>query len=246
MDIEVRGLGKQFLRKTESFWAIRNLDLVIPERQFVCVVGPTGCGKTTLLRLLAGLERPTKGEITVGDVEPEQARDLGHFSFVFQNPTLLPWRTVLSNVELPAEIRSGQFDCPMKLLRLVGLKEFAHFYPAELSGGMKQRVALARALSYRPAVLLMDEPFGALDELTRQRLNEELLEIVRARQVTVIFVTHSIEEAVFLGNAVVVLTAAPARLKQEFPIHFSAQRSLNLRSTRAFQDKVREIREHLS
>lgn len=192
---------------------INDISLQVKEGEFVSVVGPSGCGKTTLLKILGGLLSPTHSEISVKDNSIEVALKNRNFGFVFQNPVLLPWRNVLQNITLPTEIigNSMSFMEPKKLLELVGLENFSNYYPSALSGGMQQRVAIARALIFNPDILLMDEPFGALDEFMRERLNLELLNIWQETHKTIVFVTHSISEAVFLSNRVIVLSKCPAK-----------------------------------
>ncbi len=197
--------------------AFDDVSLKAPRGQFVVLIGPSGCGKSTLLRTIGDLLAVSRGRVTVLGAPPGEARIKRRISFVFQDATLLPWRTVLDNVRLPLEIgnwsgvgRTGR--SPADLIELVGLKGREGAYPHELSGGQRQRVSIARALVTNPDVLLMDEPFGALDEITRDRLNDELLKIWRETRTTVVFVTHSLSEAAFLGQAVVVMAANPGRL----------------------------------
>ena len=192
-----------------SVLALRAVDLSVAEGEFVAIVGPSGCGKSTLLRVACNLVPPTRGTVTIGGRSPAQARAEHKVGVVFQSPTLLPWRTALANTRLGLELvrRTEGTRTPEEMLNLVGLSEFASAIPMELSGGMKQRVAIARALTLNPEVLLMDEPFGALDEFTRAALGQELLRIWQATGCTIVFVTHSIEEAVTLADRVVVMSA---------------------------------------
>jgi NitT/TauT family transport system ATP-binding protein len=214
--IRVEGVGMTFSTPAGPVQALAGASLTIAPREFVSLLGPSGCGKSTLLRLVADILEPTEGRIEVGGEPPGVARRRRVFGFVFQDATLLPWRSALQNVLLPLEIggdaRRGRAEA-LDLLGLVGLRGFEEAYPWQLSGGMRQRVAIARALVTRPQVLLMDEPFGALDEITRENMNQELLRIWQATGTTILFVTHSSPEAVFLSDRVVVLTRSPGRIK---------------------------------
>ena len=195
-----------------------NIDLTIPRGSFLTLLGPSGCGKSTLLRVMADLVAPTSGRISVLGGAPQAARESRQIGFVFQDPALLAWRTVMENVSLPLEVGGGKAlpgaRSPQELLSLVGLTGWEKAYPHELSGGMRQRVAIARALVSGPRLLLMDEPFGALDEITRDRLNEELLQLWETTGTTIVFVTHSIYEAAFLGQSVLLLAARPGRVRE--------------------------------
>jgi NitT/TauT family transport system ATP-binding protein len=198
---------------------LSDVDLRVERGDFLTILGPSGCGKSTLLRVVADLLPPLSGAISVLGHPPARARSRREVAFVFQDPTLLPWRTVRENVELPLQVGRGSVTRPVEttadaLLALVGLAEFADRYPDQLSGGQRQRVAIARALLCNPNILLMDEPFGALDEITRDRLNDELLAIWRRTGTTILFVTHSIMEAVYLGQRVLVLAARPGRVQE--------------------------------
>ena len=216
------GLNKHF---PSGVQALRDLNLEIGRGQFVSIVGPSGCGKSTFLRLVAGLDAPTSGELRVDGHDP-----LG-LAFVFQDATLLPWRSVAHNITLPLELRrEAAAERVAQTLELVGLTDFAAAYPAQLSGGMRMRVSIARALVTRPQILLLDEPFGALDEITRQRLNEELLRLWQEDHWTGLFVTHNVSEAVFLSQRVLVLSARPGHLLADIPIPFPYPRSAYLRS----------------
>ena len=220
------GLNKYF---PSGVQALRDLDLEISRGQFVSIVGPSGCGKSTFLRLVAGLDAPTSGELRVEGHDP-----LG-LAFVFQDATLLPWRSVAHNITLPLELRREDADERVaQTLELVGLTDFAAAYPAQLSGGMRMRVSIARALVTRPQILLLDEPFGALDEITRQRLNEELLRLWQEDHWTSLFVTHNVSEAVFLSQRVLVMSARPGRILADIPIPFPYPRSAYLRSAPEF------------
>ncbi len=195
---------------------LRNFDLTVPEGEFLTIIGPSGCGKSTFLRAVADLLEPLQGSLAVLGGSPSDARQRRDVSFVFQDSTLLPWRTVLQNVTLPQDVGNArpQPDSPsaLELLELMGLMGLENRFPAQLSGGQRQRVAIARALISSPRILLMDEPFGALDEITRDRLNDELLRIWRDTGATILFVTHSIMEAAYLGQRVMVLAANPGRI----------------------------------
>lgn len=230
--------------------ALRNIDLTIPTGQFLAVVGPSGCGKSTLLRLVSGLLEPTNGTISVYGKTPEQARRDVEFGFVFQDPVLFPWLRALGNVLLPGRILGSRSpthgphteQLARRLLMDVGLGGFEGHYPAQMSGGMQSRVALARALTYRASTLLMDEPFGALDEFTRDRLNLQLLDVWEKARATVIFVTHSIQEAIFLADRVTVLSSRPGRIVRVARIPFPRPRPLDLRFEPEFGSLARELR----
>lgn len=235
-----------------AFTAIDDLSLDIEEGAFYTLLGPSGCGKSTLLRLVSDLVPAASGEVSIFGKSTEAARLAREFAFVFQDASLLPWRTVLQNVELPLEMGRKNArgipisdKSPMELLELVGLKGREHALPHELSGGMRQRVAIARALVCKPKLLLMDEPFGALDEMTRDRLNLQLLDIWAETGVTVLFVTHSIPEAVFLGQKVLMLRANPGRLKEIVDIDLPYPRQINLRDQPEFTRHTAYLRELL-
>ncbi len=221
--------------------ALKDVSLDVLEGEFLTLLGPSGCGKSTFLRVVADLVPPSGGSLSVLGVTPQNARLRRDIGFVFQDPALLPWRTAIENVELPLEVARDKTQgnkapraTPRELLELVGLKGFEAAYPHELSGGMRQRVSIARALVSDPRVLLMDEPFGALDEITRDRLNEELLRVWRELGMTVLFVTHSIYEAAFLGQRVLMLAANPGRVREVVSIDLPDQRTLALRETPEF------------
>ena len=235
-----------------SFIAIDRLDLEIEEGAFYTILGPSGCGKSTLLRLVSDLIPPAGGEVSVLGKTTEAARLAREFAFVFQDAALLPWRSALKNVELPLEIgRKSGLDIPVgprsprELLELVGLKGRENALPHELSGGMRQRVAIARALVCQPKLPLMDEPFGALDEMTRDRLNLQILDIWRETGTTILFVTHSISEAVFLGQKVIMLAAHPGRLREIVKVDLPGQRTLKQRDTPEFNQYCSYLRELL-
>jgi NitT/TauT family transport system ATP-binding protein len=223
--------------------ALDNVSLTVDRGEFVSLLGPSGCGKSTLLRLVSGLTPPTKGVITVDGLEPANAREL--MSFIFQDATLLPWRTVEQNVGLGLELegvaRPAREKSVSAMLSLVGLENLAQRYPRQLSGGMKMRVSIARALVSRPRILLLDEPFAALDEMSRDRLNEELLRLYAEHHWTVLFVTHSVAEAVFLSSRIVVLAPHPGRLAHVVPIDLPWPRTADTRLSDAFDEQVTQV-----
>jgi NitT/TauT family transport system ATP-binding protein len=229
--------------------ALSGVDLDIAEGDFVSFIGPSGCGKTTLLRVIADLERPTSGTILVNGVSPETARLQRHYGYVFQAPALYPWRTIERNVALPLEIMGvGAADRAKRVkdyLALVNLTGFERKYPWQLSGGMQQRASIARALSFEPALLLMDEPFGALDEIVRDHLNEQLLRLWDQTKKTVVFVTHSIPEAVFLSSKIVVMSPRPGRIIDVIDCNFSRDRTLEVRETPEFLKIAQRVRSGL-
>lgn len=243
--IELTGVSKTFTTTSgELVHALDNTNLAIKHGEFITVVGASGCGKTTLLRLIAGLERCTSGTITVNGAP--QVGPSEQVGIVFQDPTLLPWRTVMQNVLLPVEVLkldARKYGGRAKaLLETVGLKDFENKYPHELSGGMRQRVAIARALVHDPAMLLMDEPFGALDALTRDQMNLELLDIWSATQKTVLLITHSITESIFLADRVIVMSPRPGRVVEEIAIELPRPRTLEMINNEEFGKHVRRIR----
>src|ERR1700686_450557 len=235
-----------------SGMVLRGLDLKIQKGEFVPLIGPSGCGKSTVLKLIAGLTSPTQGTITVDGMAPKDARET--VSFIFQDATLLPWRPVAQNVGLGLELdglnKAQRQEKTAALLRLVGLEKVAKFYPRELSGGMKMRVSIARALATSPKLLLMDEPFAALDEMSRDRLNEELLRLRAEQKWTAVFVTHSAAEAVFLSTRIVILAPNPGRIHAVLPVDLPLERTAALRTTPEFDDLVakgsRALREALT
>ncbi len=246
--LAVRRLSKRYGAGAEPILALRDIDFTVADGEFLSIVGPSGCGKTTLLKILAGLLPASDGEAVLnGTPIAGPRRDIG---VVFQSPVLFPWRNVLNNVLLPADVqRLGR--APMEkrayeLLKLVGLDGFERRYPWELSGGMQQRVALVRALIHDPAFLLMDEPFGALDAMTREQMNVELQRIWLERKKTVIFITHSTAEAVFLGDRVMVMTPRPGRIGDIFEVDLPRPRTLDVMNTEAFGGYVRRIRNVLN
>ena len=228
--------------------ALQAIDLDIEAGQFVSLIGPSGCGKSTLLRLIADLIEPTAGSVTVNGKSAHQARLDQDYGMAFQSAGLFEWRSVAGNIELPLELRGWdkrkRRDRSRELLELVRLGEFANHRPWELSGGMQQRVAIARALAVHPAILLMDEPFGALDEMTREHMQDELVRISAEMGTTVVFVTHSIPEAVFLSHRVVVMSARPGRLTHMIDVPLGA-RTVDTREDAAFFGCITEVREAL-
>lgn len=229
--------------------ALHNIDLSIGQNEFVSLIGPSGCGKSTVLRVIGDLIAPTAGQVTVNGKSAAQARLDRDYGMVFQAATLYDWRTVAKNVQLPLELmkypKEQKEARTRKMLELVELSDFAGHYPWQLSGGMQQRVAIARALAFEPSILLMDEPFGALDEMTRERLNLELLDIWRKTQTTVVFVTHSITEAVFLSTRVVVMSARPGRIIDDIAIDLPQPRGVETRENVRFFELETQVREAL-
>ena len=233
-----------FRTQQGKLWALAGVSFRVAPGEFLCIVGPSGCGKTTLLRILGGLAKPTGGSVYLeGEPLTAPRRRIG---FVFQKAALLPWRTVLENVTLPLEIQGVEAAEARRraeeLLELVRLRGFEGAYPHELSGGMEQRVAIARALIHDPAILLLDEPFGALDALTRERMNLELLRIWRAKRKTVVMVTHSIQEAIFLADRVLVMSPRPGRIEASFPIPLPRPRRLEMLYDDEFGALSRQVR----
>jgi NitT/TauT family transport system ATP-binding protein len=247
--IALEGVSKTYPTRVGPTAALEDVSLAVERGEFVSLIGPSGCGKSTLLRIVGDLVEPTAGRVTVNGKPPRQARLDRDYGIVFQAPVLYDWRTVLANVRLPLEVlgaaRAEREARVRALLRLVGLDAFRHHYPAQLSGGMQQRVAIARALVTHPSILLMDEPFGALDEMTRERLNLELLSVCQETGATVLFVTHSIAEAVFLSNRVVVLSPRPGRIATIVDVDLPRPRSEKTRALPRFFELVTRVREHL-
>src|SRR5262252_10677714 len=244
----VKDLRKEYATPRGTVVALDGIDFTIAEGEFVAIVGPSGCGKSTLLKILAGLLPATHGEVKLrGEEITGPRRDIG---VVFQSPVLFPWRTVLDNVLLPADVqklgRQASQARALELLAMVGLQGFEHRYPWELSGGMQQRVAISRGLIHNPAMLLMDEPFGALDAMTREGLNLELQRIWLERRKTVLFITHSIAEAVFLADRVLIMTPRPGRITEHIPVGIPRPRALDVLSVPEFGGIVQRIRAHFS
>jgi NitT/TauT family transport system ATP-binding protein len=247
--VEARGLGKTFGSGVEATEALRGIDLDIASGDFVSLIGPSGCGKSTLLRLIGDLVSPTVGSLTVNGKDPGRARLDRDYGIVFQSATLLDWRTVQKNVELPLEIMDFSSeelpDRAREMLELVQLGGFAEHYPWQLSGGMQQRVAIARALAFRPSLLLMDEPFGALDEMTRELMQQEVLRLWEETDTSVVFVTHSIPEAVFLSTRVVVMSPRPGRISREIAVDLARRRDDDTRESARYFELITEVREAL-
>jgi NitT/TauT family transport system ATP-binding protein len=250
--VEIAGVSKVFQGRGQEAGrveALLDIDLSIMAGEFVSLIGPSGCGKSTLLRLIGDLTSPTSGAITVNGKPASRARQDRDYGMVFQAPILFDWRTVQGNVELPLEIigapKGQRTERALEHLRLVELSDFAGHYPWQLSGGMQQRVAIARALAVDPAILLMDEPFGALDEMTRERMNLELLKIWDRTDTTIVFVTHSIAEAVFLSTRVVVMSPRPGRISSIIDIDLPRIRNVETRELEHYFHLVTAVREAL-
>jgi NitT/TauT family transport system ATP-binding protein len=245
--IEAKGLGLTFQTADGPVYALSDVNLKVEDGDFVSFIGPSGCGKTTLLRVIADLEQATSGTISVNGMSPEQARLARAYGYVFQAPGLFPWRTVERNVALPLEIM-GMGDAASRVkrnLELVNLGGFEKKFPWQLSGGMQQRVSIARALAFDPKLLLMDEPFGALDEIVRDKLNQQLLELWDQTKKTVVFVTHSIPEAVFLSSKIVVMSPRPGRIIDVIETKLPRNRTLDIRESEAFLKIAQRVREGL-
>jgi len=248
--VAIRGVSKTYNERGDNrVKALDDINLSISSGEFVSLLGPSGCGKSTLLRVIGDLTPPSAGSVQVNGKSAHQARLDRDYGMVFQQATLYDWRSVGKNVQLPLEVmaypKAKQELRTRDMLRLVQLEEFSRHYPWQLSGGMQQRVAIARALAFEPAILLMDEPFGALDEMTRERMQMELLRIWSQTQTTVVFVTHSIPEAVFLSNRVVVMSARPGRIAGMINIDLPRPRAFETREDPRFFAKVTEVREVL-
>jgi NitT/TauT family transport system ATP-binding protein len=245
--VSISGVTKTFPRGNVT--ALENIDLQIQAGEFISLIGPSGCGKSTLLRVIGDLVEPSAGTVTVNGKPARQARADHDYGIVFQDAVLFDWRTVSKNIGLPLELlgwdRAKRKERVDRMLTLVELAGFADHHPWQLSGGMQQRVSIARALAFEPALLLMDEPFGALDEMTRERLNLELLSIWQQLRSTVVFVTHSISEAVFLSTKVVVMSPRPGRIAGIVPIDLAYPRSVETREEPRFFELVTEVRELL-
>jgi len=247
--IELEGVGKTFESRAGATEALRAVSLDVEAGEFVSIIGPSACGKSSLLRVVSDLVEPSAGTVRVKGKSARQARLDRDYGIVFQTPVLYEWRTVLENVQLPLELagrpRAEREQRPRALLRLVGLQEFAGHYPWQLSGGMQQRVSIARALALNPSILLMDEPFGALDEMTRERLNQELLQVCAETAATVLFVTHSIAEAVFLSSRIVVMSPRPGRIDRIVTVDRPRPRAEKTRALARFFEVVTEVRQSL-
>jgi NitT/TauT family transport system ATP-binding protein len=248
--VRLANVGKTFSRGGEVLTtALEGIDLEIARGEFVSLIGPSGCGKSTLLRIIGDLIEPSSGEVAVNGKTARAARLDRDYGMVFQAPVLFDWRTVEDNVKLPLEIlgRDASFRTQRarEMLELVELGDFLGHHPYQLSGGMQQRVAIARALAFEPSILLMDEPFGALDEMTRERMNSEVLRIWERTGTTIVFVTHSIPEAVFLSSRVVVMSARPGRITKVVDIELARPRTDDTREGRRYFELVTEVREAL-
>jgi NitT/TauT family transport system ATP-binding protein len=248
--VQLQGVDKVFGGGDQpATTAVEGIDLAIRAGEFVSLIGPSGCGKSTLLRIIGDLTAPTRGTVVVNGKPADRARRDRDYGMVFQAPVLFEWRTVEDNVKLPLEIQGAgsakRTARAREMLDLVELGDFLGHYPYQLSGGMQQRVAIARALAFEPAILLMDEPFGALDEMTRERMNSEVLRIWERTGTTVVFVTHSIPEAVFLSSRVVVMSARPGRITKVIDVDLPRPRNEDTRETRRYFELVTEVREAL-
>ncbi len=239
-EIEIAGVTKQY---GNAQTVLESIDLIVAKQEFLGIIGPSGCGKSTILKLIAGLAIPNSGTIRVDGMTPQNARET--ISFVFQDATLLPWRTVKENIGLGLELeripKNRRENEIAALLELVGLKNVARAYPRELSGGMKMRVSIARALATNPRLMLLDEPFAALDEMSRDHLNEEILRLRAEQNWTAVFVTHSVSEAVFLSDRIVVLAPNPGRIHAEFRVELPAPRTSAIRNSREFDAIVARV-----
>jgi NitT/TauT family transport system ATP-binding protein len=247
--VEIAGVGKVFEGASGRTVALEGIDLSVAPGEFVSLIGPSGCGKSTLLRLIGDLIAPTSGSITVNGKPARQARLDREYGIVFQAPVLFDWRTVQANVALPLEVKGmsrGERDDRVRAtLELVELSDFGKHYPYQLSGGMQQRVSIARALALEPSILLMDEPFGALDEMTRERMNAEVQRIWQQTGTTVVFVTHSIPEAVFLSSRVVVMSPRPGRIAGIIDVDLPQPRNDDSRETARYFELITDVRETL-
>ena len=248
--VEVRQTHVIYPAADAPVHALMDIDLTIVQGEFISLIGPSGCGKTTLLRVIADLEPISAGTVLVNGVTPHAARLARAYGYVFQAPALFPWRTVLANVMLPLQIQGRAKAETLRIalahLGNVGLKGFEKKYPWQLSGGMQQRASIARALAFEPQLLMMDEPFGALDEITRDRLNEQLQQLWQRERRTVVFVTHSIAEAVYLSTRIVVMSPRPGRIVKVINSTLPDERHLGLRDTPAFMALAHEVRESLA
>ena len=247
--INVSNLDLTFETGDGPVHALKNVDLKVNKGDFVSFIGPSGCGKTTLLRVLADLDEPTAGEVTVNGVSPREAREARAYGYVFQAAGLYPWRNVAANVKLPLEImgysKEEQLRRVKKVLDLVELTGFEKKYPWQLSGGMQQRASIARALAFDADILFMDEPFGALDEIVRDHLNKQLLELWKSTNKTICFVTHSIPEAVYLSTKIVVMSPRPGRIVDIIDSNLPSDRPLEIRDSKEFIEISQRVREGL-
>jgi len=251
--IEVTAVSKQYRQRGQVTEALHDVSLAIDKGKFISLIGPSGCGKSSLLRIIGGLVKQECGEVRIGGDTPKEAQKKKQFSFVPQSPALFPWRTVLQNMQLPFEVNrkadaetAKQHEHELtELLQSVGLGDFVHAYPKALSGGMQQRVGIARAFGSGAPILLMDEPFSALDELTREKISYQLLNIWQEHQKTVVFVTHNIREAVLLSDEVIIMSPRPGRIKKVVDIQLPRPRNAAIEESEQFQQYISEIRAHL-
>lgn len=246
-DLVVQDVGVRFPLRSGEVIALEQVSFALRDGEFGALIGPSGCGKSTLLRVIADIRKPTTGSVTVGGQPPSQVRLDRRVGFVFQEATLLPWNSVLDNVRLPLRVADSETvkgrRSPEALIKLVGLAGFEQARPAQLSGGMQQRVAIARSLVLEPQILLLDEPFGALDELTRQRMNIELLRIWAEARTTALLVTHSIAEAVFMADRIFVMSSRPGRIKTEVVVPLPRPRPLSILKLPEFFKLVNDVRD---
>jgi NitT/TauT family transport system ATP-binding protein len=246
--IQVSGIDMVYEGAQGRLQALSNIDLSIGRGEFVSVIGPSGCGKSTLLRIIGGLQNPTRGSVLIDGRPPREAQRQKQLGIVFQDPSLLPWRNVIDNVRLPLQVNrvGGRVEAPERMVDLVGLAEFQRYYPHQLSGGMQQRVAIARSFVTAPSVLLMDEPFGALDEITRTAMRYELMRVWRSETLeqacTVVFVTHSIAEAVLLSDRVIVMTPQPGRIAASLEIDLPRPRDEETEVSPPFVEYTHRLR----
>jgi NitT/TauT family transport system ATP-binding protein len=247
--ISAQSLDLTFQTNDGPVHALKDVNLNITKGDFISFIGPSGCGKTTLLRVMADLDQPTDGTITINGVSPKSARESRAYGYVFQSAGLYPWRTIGKNISLPLEImgisKSEQKERVEKVLKLVELEDFEKKFPWQLSGGMQQRASIARALAFDADILLMDEPFGALDEIVRDYLNEQLLKLWHSTEKTICFVTHSIPEAVYLSTKIVVMSPRPGRIIDIIESDLPDKRPLEIRDTKEFIDIAQRVREGL-
>lgn len=243
--IDVRNVSKTFPTPGGPLLAVDDVSFSVEPGEFVTIIGPSGCGKSTILRIVADIYQPSSGDVSIAEASPRDARRRRHLGVVFQDPALLPWRNVTQNVALPLDIArrrdAGAREYAHDLIRLVGLEGFERSRPDQLSGGMRQRVAIARALVLHPRVLLLDEPFGALDEITRQRMNLELLRIWTETSPSALLITHSLSEAVFLSDRVLVMSPRPGRITDVIPVELGRPRELEMMRETSFFDLVNRV-----
>lgn len=246
VEIKLDHVGMTYEAADRTVTALTDVTLEIQKGEFISLLGPSGCGKSTLLRIIANLIDNTQGEVLIEGMSPKEARLKRKYGMVFQAPVLYDWRTIRKNVELPLEImhisKAERVKASEEMLELVNLKEFMDHYPNQLSGGMQQRVGIARAFALKPEILLMDEPFSALDEFTKEKLHEDLLRIWRKTNKTIIFVTHNIQEAVFLSDRICVLSPHPGRLSAVVDVNLPRPRTQEMKGTQEFTDLVTKVR----